>query len=102
MKCLPECGYSHLPNNAVQLKAHVEACFINGACKELTDVPLVVWRDGEFFVVRSTDKKEQLYDIGIVMPKEEVKEVVDVVLDYEDEKSSMSSGIEDEGDQALN
>lgn len=102
MKCLPECGYSHLPNNAVQLKAHVEACFINGACKELSDAPLVVWREGEFFVVRSADKKEQIYDIGIIKPKEEVQEIIDVVLDYEDDKLTISSGIEEDGDQALN
>lgn len=62
MKCL--CGFNHQPDNTVLLKSHVDRCMIDGALQDFD--PSIVWRDGEFTVVREPKKGEQIYDIGVV------------------------------------
>lgn len=63
MKC-SFCTYNHKPENPFILKAHAEQDILEG--KTRGNIPLVVWRDGGFFLVENAEEGEQIYDIGIV------------------------------------
>lgn len=61
MKCLSECGFNEMPNNAVILRRHMEVCSNDGPLKSV-ESPDVVWREGEFVVVRQAEEGEQTYN----------------------------------------
>ena len=71
MKC-SFCTYDHKPENPFILKAHAEQDILEGKTQGM--IPLVVWRDGGFVLVREAEADERIYDIGIVdsRPVEEV------------------------------
>lgn len=80
MKCL--CGFEQMPNNGRVLANHVQACMIDGPCKDILPLPTIVWRDGGFSVVRAAEEGEQTYDIGLIrynFPVEEEEEIVEQV-----------------------
>lgn len=81
MKCLPECNYSELPNNAIVLRRHMEACSLDGPLKTVED-PKVVWRDGEFVVVRQPEEGEATFDsaINFVRPEAEKEEIIEAPI----------------------
>ncbi len=66
------CTYDHKPENPFILKAHAEQDILEGKTQGI--IPVTVWRDGGFLLVREADEGEQVYDIGIVdsRPVEEV------------------------------
>jgi hypothetical protein len=69
-----------MPNNARVLASHVQACMIDGPCKDILPLPTVVWRDGGFAVVREATEGEQVYEIGLVRHNAPVEEAgVEVV-----------------------
>lgn len=81
MKCLPECNYTELPNNTHALRRHMEVCSIDGALKTVKN-PDVVWRDGEFVVVRKAEEGEQTYNSDVrfikpALPEEETVEILE-------------------------
>jgi hypothetical protein len=103
MKCLPECGFDQLPNNGPILVLHMHDCALNGPLKNV-ETPIIVWRDGGFAVVRESEEGEQIYDLGYER-KEPAPEAF--LEDDENEEtpideSTISSGISDDGDHALN
>ena len=69
MKCIESCGYQTKPDNINTLKAHLEDCLANGACKGLKKEPTIVWRDGEFAVVEKVGKKEQVFAVSLIKKK---------------------------------
>lgn len=86
MKCLSECGYSELPNNAVILRRHMEVCSNDGPLKNV-ESPDVVWRDGEFVVVRQAEEDEQTYNdvVQFVKPAQPTLPEVEIVEVLEEE-----------------
>lgn len=93
MKCL--CGFSQLPNNGPLLKIHVESCMVDGACKDLGKAPSIVWRDGEFVVVRAPEEGEQTYDIGVTEPKSLEEEIIESISTYEEEVVEEETPVEE-------
>lgn len=83
MKCLPECNYSELPNNTHMLRRHMEVCSIDGALKDV-ESPDVVWRDGEFVVVRQAEEGEQTYNSDVQFVKPILPEVKAVEVPEEE------------------
>jgi hypothetical protein len=82
-----------MPNNGRVLANHVQACMIDGPCKDILPLPEVVWRDGGFSVVRAAEEGEQVYDIGLVRynaPEEEKEEAVVVVEETPAEEAPAS------------
>ena len=63
MKCLPDCGFNHMPNNVFILAMHMSDCDLDGPLKDVAE-PAVVWRDGTFTVVRKAEAGEHTYDVG--------------------------------------
>jgi hypothetical protein len=54
---------------------------IDGVFTDPSKLPVVVWRDGGFSVVREAEEGEQTYDIGITRHPLYVEETVSVVVD---------------------
>lgn len=73
MKCL--CGYSQMPNNIAILQHHMQDCMVSGPLKGLTPDPVVIWRDGEFHVVKEASETEQVIETSIVRPRPHVEAV---------------------------
>ena len=71
MKC-SFCTYDHKPENPFILKAHAEQDILEGRTQG--EIPVVVWRDGGFVLVREADVDERVYDIGIVDSRPVVEE----------------------------
>jgi hypothetical protein len=65
MKC-SFCTYEHKPDNLSLLKSHAEADILEGTTRGI--IPVVVWRDGEFFLVEKAEDKEPAFGIGITDP----------------------------------
>lgn len=70
MKCL--CGYSQMPNNTTVLARHMQDCMTSGPLKGLVPDPCVVWRDGEFHVVKEPEEGEHPVEMQIVRPQPHV------------------------------
>jgi hypothetical protein len=64
MKCL--CGYQQEPNNQRILAAHVQDCMVDGPCKDVLPLPVIVWEEGGFSVVREAAEGQQTFDFGLV------------------------------------
>lgn len=79
MKCL--CGFQHLPNSAPLLVSHLNECMLDGAFTDPSTLPVIVWRDGGFSVVRAAEEGEQTYDIGITRHPLAVDDAVDRTSD---------------------
>lgn len=73
MKCL--CGYSQMPNNVATLQNHMQDCMVSGPLKGLIPDPVVIWRDGEFHVVKEASETEQVIETEIVRPRPHVEAV---------------------------
>ena len=73
MKCL--CGYSQMPNNIAILQHHIQDCMVSGALKGIVPDPVVIWRDGEFHVVKEASETEQVIETTIVRPRPHVEAV---------------------------
>lgn len=65
MKCL--CGFQHLPNSAPLLVSHLNECMLDGAFTDPSKLPVIVWRDGGFSVVREAEEGEKTFDIGLTV-----------------------------------
>jgi hypothetical protein len=87
-------------------------CDLNGHLKDI-DSPVVVWRDETFVVVSESKDDENTYDVGFIKIDHNIElPILDVDLvdgfntkpknQGEEGKSIISSGISDDGDQALN
>jgi len=63
MKC-SFCSYSHKPDNPQLLRAHAELDIIEGKTRDI--IPVVVWREGEFWLVEKAEDGEGVFSIGIV------------------------------------
>jgi hypothetical protein len=75
MKCLPECGFQHTPDNSVILRHHMNACAVDGPLRDV-ESPDIVWADGEFAVVRQAEEGQQTYNnvVQFVKPVLEAEE----------------------------
>lgn len=73
MKCL--CGFSQMPNNTVILGKHMQDCMVSGPLKGLIPDPVVVWRNGEFVVVKNAEEGENIVDVPVVRPRPHVEMV---------------------------
>jgi hypothetical protein len=81
MKC-SFCTYDHQPANPILLKAHAETCILEGNTGGI--IPVVVWRDGSFILVREAGEEEQTYDFGIVDSRPPEEEVIASETVYEE------------------
>jgi hypothetical protein len=70
MKC-SFCTYNHQPTNPILLKAHAELEQLEG--KTDGKVPVIVFRDGDFIIVKEAEEGEQTFFFNIqdILPKEE-------------------------------
>ena len=69
MKCIEDCGYQQRPDNIDVLKAHLEDCLANGACRRYEQEPKIVWRDGQFAVAFDAKKDERVFAVNLVRKK---------------------------------
>jgi ClpP class serine protease len=61
------CTYGQKPENLFLLKAHAEQEIFEGNTRGI--IPVVVWKDGEFYLVEKAKDGEQVYEIGIIDPR---------------------------------
>jgi hypothetical protein len=61
------CSYSHKPDNPQLLRAHAELDIIEGRTNN--SIPVVVWRDGEFWLIEKAKDGEAIFPIGIIDPR---------------------------------
>lgn len=65
MKCIPECGYNHKPDNIQLLRRHLEDCLTDGATSRIGKEVFIVWKDGEFTVVTKKAKKDIEFPVEV-------------------------------------
>ena len=66
MKCT-FCTYDYTPDNFPMLKAHAEKDILEGITRGI--IPVVVWRDGTFILVKEAESNDRVFDIDIVDPR---------------------------------
>lgn len=78
MKCT-FCTYSHKPDNPLLMKAHAELEMLENNTGGV--FPVVVWRDGEFTLVKEAEEGEQTFFLNIFDRRPGVvKETVEPVI----------------------
>lgn len=77
------CSYSHKPDNPQLLRAHAELDIIEGKTRDI--IPVVVWREGEFWLVEKAADGETVFPIGIIDPRpvEESEEEIQKRKEYD-------------------
>lgn len=97
MKCIPECGYKEKPDNLPRLTRHLGECLDHGACKKLEKDPAVIWKDGEFTVVKKTTKKDRVFEVKVI--KKEKLQLTDAQIktqaDYVKKPQVTQGGVSD-------
>ena len=61
------CTYGQKPENLSLLRAHAEQEIFEENTRG--SIPVVVWRDSEFYLVEKAKDGEQVYEIGIIDPR---------------------------------
>jgi hypothetical protein len=98
MKCI--CGYSHLPNNTLVLKSHIEDCLSDGPLSRVDKDPIVVWRNGEFQVVFEVGEDDAVFDVGYVKP-ESYKTKLEEIISAHAEKLETSQKKVEESEEVV-
>ncbi len=80
------CTYGQKPENLFLLRAHAEQEIFEENTRG--SIPVVVWRDSEFYLVEKAKDGEQVYEIGIIdpRPKEEPDLGFEPLPDEEEEE----------------
>jgi hypothetical protein len=92
MRCIDECGYKQKPDNLEILTRHIEECLAYGACQRLTKDPFVIWKDGEFAVVKKVTKKDKIFPITLIK-KEAVELTEDMIKTIAEVSGAQARGV---------